>query len=122
MVVKHRTRGLHVAHTSQLELEVNSVGLTLGLWLRNLAAQPPCHLGVLRRLSHLGSQRSDFLVALGDGLLPILAAHVLLPLRRLLLPVAFLGLRLFLRLVAMRITCHAGLPFSSVGTKRPASE
>ena len=50
--------------------------------------------------------RTDLLVALGDGLLSIGTAHLRLVLRRLLLPEVFLGLRLFLRLVAMIITGH----------------
>ena len=48
----------------------------------------------------------NYLVALGDGLLPVGAAHLRLVLRRLLLLEVFLGLRLFLRLIAMVITGH----------------
>lgn len=43
--------------------------------------------------------------------------------RRLLLPEVFLGLQLFLRLCAMCITCHIGLPFSSAdSSRRPAPD
>ena len=121
MVFKDRTRGLHVAHACQLQLEVDSVGLALGLELRDLVAQLLGRLCVPGSLCHLGFQRRDLLVTLRDGLLPIGAAHLLLPLRRLLLPEVFLGLRLFLRLVAMCITCHIRLPFSSADcSRRPA--
>lgn len=47
----------------------------------------------------------------------------MLAVRRLLLPEVFLGLRLFLRLCAMCITCHIGLPFSSAdSSRRPAPD
>ena len=82
VVSKDRTRGLHVANARELQPEIDPVGLALGLELR------------------------DLLVALVDGLLPVLAAHLRLVLRRLLLPEVFLGLRLFLRLVAMVIPGH----------------
>lgn len=98
--------GLHVANVRELKLEVDSVGLALGLGLRDLAAQLFGGFGVLRRLCHLRLERSDLLVSLCDGLLLVLAAHLRLVLRRLLLPEVFLGLRLFLRLVAMVVTGH----------------
>lgn len=84
MVAEDRACCLHVLHARQLQPEVDAVGLALCLELR------------------------DLLVALGDGLLPVGTAHLRLLLRRLLLPEVFLGLRLFLRLCAMCITCHAG--------------
>jgi hypothetical protein len=67
-------------------------------------------------LCQLRLKSRDLLVAPGDGLLPVGAAHLRLVLRHLLLPEVFLGLRLFLRLVAMVVTCHIGLPFSSAGS------
>ncbi len=76
------------------------------LQLRDLAAQLLGRLGVLGGLCHPRLQGRDLLVALGDSLLPVGAAHLRLLLRRLLLPEVFLGLRLFLRLVAMVITGH----------------
>ena len=63
---------------------------------------------------------------LGNLLLPVSSRqsdHFLLVFRRLLLPDVFLGFRLFLRLCAIRITCHIGLPFSSADSeKRPAPD
>lgn len=59
---------------------------------------------------------------LGDGPFPVGTAHLRLLLRRL-LPEVFLGLRLFLRLCAICITCHVGLPFSSAdSSRRPAPD
>ena len=84
--------------------------------LRDLAAQLLGCLGVLCSLGHLSLKRRDLLIALGDGLLPVGAAHLRLVLRRLLLPVVLRGFRLFLRLVAMWITSHVGLPFCDVPT------
>jgi hypothetical protein len=69
-------------------------------------------------LGHPCLKRCNLLVALGDGLLPVGAAHLRLILDRLLLPEAFLGFRLFLRLVAVGITCHVGLPFSLTDSAR----
>lgn len=99
VVAQDRTCGLHVAHARELQSEVDSVGFVLGLELR------------------------DLLVVLCDCLFPVGATHLWLILRRLLLPEVFLGLRLFLRLVAMCITCHVGLPLSLAdSTRRPAPD
>ena len=106
VVAQDSTRDLHVSHACQLQLEVDPVGLALGLELRDLVAQLFGRLCVPGGLCHLGFQRRDLLVTLRDGLLPIGAAHLRLVLRRLLLPEVFLGLRLLLRLVAMVITGH----------------
>ena len=62
--------------------------------------------GVLGGLCYLCLERRDLLVALGDGLLPVDAAHLRLVFLRLLAPVVLRGLRDFLRLVAMVITGH----------------
>lgn len=99
------------------------VGLSLGLQLGNLAAKRLGGLGVLDRIRHLLLKGGDLLVALCDGLLPVHTVHLRLVFLRLLLPEVFLGLRLFLRLCAMCITCHVGLPFSSAGSAmQPASD
>ena len=112
MVIKDRASGLHVANTRELELKVDPVGLALGLQLGDLVAQLLGRLCVFRSLCHLCLERRDLLVALGDGLLPVGTAHLRL-LLRLLLPEVFLGLRVFLRLVAMVVTCHIGPPFGN---------
>ena len=80
----------------------------MGLKLGDLAAQcldSPCVLG---RIRHLLLKGRDPLVAFGDGLLPVHAAHLRLLFLRLLLPEVFLGLRLFLRPVVIWITSHVG--------------
>lgn len=46
-------RGLHVAHASELKLEVDAVGLALGIELGDVSAQPLGRLGVLGGLCHL---------------------------------------------------------------------
>ena len=57
MVVQDGTRRLDVAHTGELQLEVDAVGLALGLELGNLAAQLLGHLCIFRRLCHLRLKR-----------------------------------------------------------------
>ena len=91
----------------------------MGSQLRNLAAQLLCRLCVLGGLCHLRLERRNLLVTLCDGLLSVLVAYLRFVLR-LLLPEVFLGLRLFLRLVAMCITCHIGLPFGHGRHKQSA--
>ena len=113
MVGENGTRRLHVAYARQLQLEVDSVTFALGLELRDLSAQLFCRLCVLGGFGYLRLERRDLLVSLGDGLLPVDAARLRLVLRRLLLPEVFLGLRLFLRLVAMD---HVGNVGVSPGT------
>ena len=108
MVGKSGACRLHVAHARELKLEVDAVGLALGLELGDLAAKLLGRLGVLGRLGNLGLERRDLLVALGDSLLPVGAAHLWLFLRRLLPPEVFLGLRVLRLLDAMVITCHVG--------------
>ena len=108
VVGQHRASGLDVAHASQLQLEVDLVTLSLGLQLRDLATQRLHRLGVPGGLCHLLLQFSDAAVALGEGHLPVHAAHLRLLLRCLLLPVVLRGFRDFLCLAAMCITCHAG--------------
>lgn len=112
------TRRLHVAHASELKLEVDPARLALGLELRDLAAQLLGRLCVLGGLGNLRLERRDLLVSLGDGLLPVGAAHLRLVLRRLLALAVLRGLRLFLRFCAMCITCHAGLPSSLADSSR----
>ena len=106
------TRRLHVAHASELKLEVDPARLALGLELRDLAAQLLGRLCVLGGLGNLRLERRNLLVSLGDGLLPVGAAHL-----RLVFAV-LRGLRLFLRFCAMCITCHAGLPSSLADSSR----
>ena len=107
MVGKNRTRGLHVSHARELKLEVDAIGLALDLELRDLVAQLFGRLCVLGGFGNLDLELRDFLVALGDGLFLVGAAHLRLVLRRLLLPEVFLGLRPFLRFCAMVINLHA---------------
>lgn len=123
VVCQNRPRGLHVAHASELQLKADSVGLALGLELYDMTAQLLGRLCVLGGLCCLRFKRGNLLVALGNGLLPVGADHLWLLLRRLPLPEVFLGLRLFLRLCAMCITCHIGPPFSSAdSSRRPAPD
>ena len=89
-----------------LHLEVEPVGLSLDLVLRDFAAKLLCRLGVLGRLGNLDLQGCDLIVALGDGLLLVGVAHLRLLLRRLLMPDVFLSLWLFPRLCAMVIIGH----------------
>ena len=111
VVAEEGARRLHVAHARELQAEVDAAALALGLELGDLAAQLLGRLGVLGRLGHLGLERRDLLVALGDGL-PVVgagvAAHLLLGLRAFLL---LLLLRLGLRtlrgfLAAIGLTVH----------------
>lgn len=117
VVIEHRPSSLDVAHTCELQLEVDAVGLSLGLELGDLVTERVGGLYGLRGIRHLLLKRRDPLVALGDGLLPVHAVYLRLLLRRLLVPAVFLGLRLFLRLYAMVITSYVGRPFVTWPTK-----
>jgi len=94
VVCQNCTSGLYVAHSRQLQFEVDSVGLVLCLGFGDLSAQLLCCFCILGGLCHLRLERRDLLVALGNSFLLVAAAQLRLPLRRL-LPEVFLGVRLF---------------------------
>jgi len=85
VVSEKGSRSFHVAHACELQLEVEAVGLALGLELGDLAAQPLGRLGVLRGLGDLRLKGGDLLVALGDLLLVVEVLYLRLALRALIL-------------------------------------
>ena len=130
VVGEESTSGLHVAHASELQAEVDAVALGLGFHLGDLAAKLLGRFGGLRGLGHLAFELGDASVALGDLLLPVgnitvagIAAYFLLGLRAFLL---LLLLRLVLRtlrgfLVAIGLTVHAVSPFVIEGGQHEGS-